>query len=103
MAELRNGGTSRSATASSVRTPPSASRSPTSVGPSGVIRDRTRSSASSTLSVETAARAALGLVGMARSLGRLGRVDRDFGGLEADPDLAALSEMELTHRGRRHL
>src|SRR5437773_1720665 len=69
MAELRNGGTSRSAVASSARTAPSASSRPTSVGSSGAIRARMRLCASSTVSVETAARAALGLVGIARSLG----------------------------------
>src|SRR5687767_10300792 len=69
MAELRNGGTSRSAVASSVRTAPSASRRPTSVDSSGAIRSRMRSSAASTVSVETAARAALELVGMRTSLG----------------------------------
>jgi hypothetical protein len=68
IAELRNGGTSRSAAASSVRTAPRASSSPTSVDSSGVIRARMRSSASSTVSVESAARAALELVGIGTSL-----------------------------------
>src|SRR5512135_405344 len=68
MAELRNGGMSRSALASSASTMPSASESATSVASSGAMRARTRSSASSTESDRAAARAALGLVGIVRSL-----------------------------------
>src|SRR5258706_1145937 len=102
MAELRNGGTSRSAVASSVSTPPSASRSPTCVDARAWMRERTRSSASSTLSVETAVRAALGLVGIVtESRSGLGRVDRDLRSLEADPHLATLGEMEIVDRGGR--
>src|SRR5258705_2017299 len=103
MAELRKGGTSRSAVASSVSTLPSASRSPTCVDARGSMRERTRSSASSTLSVETAVRAALGLVGIVtESRSDLGRVDRDLRRLEADPHFSAFREMEIVDRGRRH-
>src|SRR5438093_7390377 len=93
MAELRNGGTSRSATASSARTAPSASSRPTSVGSSGAIRARMRLCASSTLSVVTAARAALGLVGMARSLGGARVVLHGA----SDPSASGYCEMKTSH------
>src|SRR5438552_1346149 len=99
IAELRKGGTSRSAATSSASTSPRASWSGVSTAASVGTPARMRASASSALMSFGAGFAEVALF-IAASLGR---VDADLGRLHADPDLAALREIELSHRGRGHL